>query len=256
MEEILNDYLINKVSILSLSKKYNLSYDIVYRFIKSRTNVISNRERYSKASHLLFKDVNTEEDAYWLGFLYADGNVYTKNGKNTISLSLIDKEHVEKFKSFVGVDNKIYETKNEAFSYQFSSMEVCNNLKKYGLIDRKSTNGKLNLSDVDPNLISHLWRGVIDGDGWVLNKKFKNRNSIRIQPVIGLCGTFETCQYFLEFLKERNIKFKSKIREHKSIKKVQFSDSVAISIIELLYNGSKVHLDRKKEKSNQILKNK
>lgn len=256
MEEILNDYLINKVSILSLSKKYNLSYDITYRFIKSRTNIISNRERYSKASHSLFESIRTEDDAYWLGFLYADGNVYTKSGKNTISLSLINKEHVEKFKSFIGVDNKVYETKNDAFSYQFSSVEVCNNLKKYGLIDRKSTNGKLNFSDIDSNLMRHLWRGVIDGDGWVLNKKFKNRNSIRTQPVIGLCGTFETCQYFLDFLAERNIKFKSKIREHRSIKKIQFSDSVAISIIELLYDGSKVHLDRKKETSNQILKNK
>lgn len=93
-------------------------------------------------------------------------------------------------------------------------------------------------------------------DGWVLNKKFKNRNGIRIQPVIGLCGTLETCQYLLDFLTERNIKFSSKIRQHKSIKKIQFSDSVAINIIELLYGNSKVHLDRKKETSNQILKNK
>jgi hypothetical protein len=256
MDEILNDYLINKVSILSLSKKYNLSYDITYRFLKSRTNIISNRERYSKANHTLFENIMTEEDAYWLGFLYADGNVYTKNGKNTISLSLINKEHVEKFKSFIGVNNKIYDTSNGAFSYQFSSVEVCNNLKKYGLIDRKSTEGKLNFSNINSNLMTHLWRGIIDGDGWVLNKKFKNRNGIRIQPVIGLCGTLETCQYLLDFLTERNIKFSSKIRQHKSIKKIQFSDSVAINIIELLYGNSKVHLDRKKETSNQILKNK
>lgn len=253
MNEILIDYLENKDSILALSRKYNLTYNKLYRFIKSKTKIISNSERYVKVNQLLFKEISSEEESYWLGFLFADGNVYTKHGKNVISLSLIDKEHIEKFKSFIGVDNKIYETSNNSFSYQFSSIDVCDNLKKYGIIEQKSKNGVINITSINKDLLIHFWRGVIDGDGWILNKKFKNRNKIRIQPIIGICGTLETCESFINFLKEKNIEFKAKIRNHESIKKIQFSDRVAINIIELLYKDSNIHLNRKKETTNQIL---
>lgn len=254
MTEILNEYLTKKSSVLYLSKKYNLSYDKLYRFLKLNTKIISNRDRYSKANTSLFNEISSEEEAYWIGFLFADGNVYTKNGKSCISLSLIDMDHIDKFKSFIGVDNNIYKTSNGSYTYQFSSFEICQNLKKYGIVDQKSKNGIIE-TNFDSKYLIHFWRGVIDGDGWVLIKRFKSRNKIRIQPTIGICGTLDTCEKFINFLNKKNIKFNSKIRDHKSIKKIQFSDKVAISIIELLYKESNIHLNRKKDISTKILNN-
>lgn len=48
-----------------------------------------------------FKEINTEEKAYWLGFIYADGYVvYNKEQGNYelgIEISEVDKEHLNKF---------------------------------------------------------------------------------------------------------------------------------------------------------------
>ena len=58
-----------------------------------------------------FKDIDTEEKAYWLGFIYADGYVvYNKEQGNYelgIELSDIDKEHLSKFNKHFNNELKI-----------------------------------------------------------------------------------------------------------------------------------------------------
>ena len=54
------------------------------------------------------KEIQTEEDAYWLGFIYADGSItYTPDKKCIryvleIGLKEEDSAHLEKFKAFIG----------------------------------------------------------------------------------------------------------------------------------------------------------
>lgn len=47
-----------------------------------------------------FEKIDSEEKAYWLGFLYADGNVRmhkNKSGILKLKLKQSDKKHIEKF---------------------------------------------------------------------------------------------------------------------------------------------------------------
>ena len=53
----------------------------------------------------IFKNINSEEKAYWLGFLYADGNVSLKDNSIELSLQSLDIEHLYKFKSFIKTTN-------------------------------------------------------------------------------------------------------------------------------------------------------
>ncbi|UYZ23301.1 LAGLIDADG family homing endonuclease [Mesobacillus jeotgali] len=50
-----------------------------------------------------FGKITTEEKAYWLGFILADGSVSKENRRNCITLSLSrkDKEHLYKFKKSI-----------------------------------------------------------------------------------------------------------------------------------------------------------
>ena len=48
-----------------------------------------------------FKSIDTEEKAYWLGFLYADGDISVMNQlKLRVSLKAGDKDHLLKLKKF------------------------------------------------------------------------------------------------------------------------------------------------------------
>ena len=56
-----------------------------------------------------FNKIETEKQAYWLGFLYADGCVSYQNWNNQIELSLQERDlhHLEKFRSFIENDKPL-----------------------------------------------------------------------------------------------------------------------------------------------------
>ena len=62
----------------------------------------------------IFEKIDTEDKAYWLGFLYADGSVGSKENKIELGLAEQDLHHIEKFRDFIGINNKIsYREKNQ-----------------------------------------------------------------------------------------------------------------------------------------------
>ena len=61
-----------------------------------------------------FSDINTEEKAYWLGFMAADGSV-NKTGI-VINLKDIGTNHLEKFKETIESTVNITIHKNNGFS--------------------------------------------------------------------------------------------------------------------------------------------
>lgn len=54
----------------------------------------------------IFETIDTEEKAYWLGFLYADGYV-SKYSQIEVSLAPEDEGHLMKLKSFVNTNTEI-----------------------------------------------------------------------------------------------------------------------------------------------------
>ena len=59
-----------------------------------------------------FENIDTEEKAYWLGFMYADGYIISNNGRYGqeqigITLSTKDLGHLEKFKQSIEATNPI-----------------------------------------------------------------------------------------------------------------------------------------------------
>lgn len=123
-----------------------------------------------------FKKINTEEKAYWLGFLMADGCVYKGSSKNSyrlqINLSEQDAYILENFNNAIGSDypiaNKtIYNKKTnkeyKIVSIKINNTEMCTDLMKLGVVPRKSLIAEM--PNINKSLFRHFIRGYFDGDG-------------------------------------------------------------------------------------------
>ena len=87
--------------------------------IAHRVHIINNES--------FFSNINTEEKAYWLGFLAADGNIY--NHKISLGLKEEDESHLQKFKLALGVSYPITKKKNKPFyTIQISSKKMASDL--------------------------------------------------------------------------------------------------------------------------------
>lgn len=90
--ELCNLYISGK-PIEQLSQIYKISYAQTYLILQSnKIKMRSNREDYAKFIYNVnyFSQINTEDKAYFLGLLFADGNISKKRNSVTISLKLSD----------------------------------------------------------------------------------------------------------------------------------------------------------------------
>ena len=79
----------------------NIGYTTLHRWLRKLNINLPNYHNALKFDNTVFDTIDTEEKAYWLGFMYADG--YVQNNGNSVELSLkgSDVEHLEKFRVFL-----------------------------------------------------------------------------------------------------------------------------------------------------------
>lgn len=162
------------------------------------------RRRYGSynVDDSFFECINTEEKAYWLGFIAADGCVMNSPGKRllTICLAVKDRDHLENFRLCIKSDRKIHTRKDGNVQFDVCSDKMVPDLIKHGIHPRKSKTLKApNLSN---DLVHHWIRGYFDGDGCVR----MNRSSLYVEIV----GTEDVMNFIREktklfvSVKERN----------------------------------------------------
>lgn len=205
-QEYLNDILIsyeNGESVKALSKRLAVSQNFIrYRLIKNNIK-IRNRQDSVKSEciiHNYFEQLDSEEKAYWLGFLIADGCIF----KNMVIIQLgaIDEGHLVKFRNCVNSDSNIYKCRGSAYTLgygvriQVSSPQIVNDLKKFGIVPNKTKICK-KPEGIPIELERHFWRGCIDGDGCITTPFLKRLN--RRVPKLHLCGTYDLVSEFNKY---------------------------------------------------------
>lgn len=173
----------------------------------------------------------TNESAYWIGFLLADGNV----SKNVVAINLktSDVPHLEKFREFMGGNQAISLKKdNRVSGYAFGSIKVVKDLAQWGIVPNKSLIATAH-PDLDMN--PHFWRGVVDGDGTIT------------KTAIGLCGTKSVCESFLRFCKSiiNTDATVQQVKENLYHTRIGVSRDKSSELARLMYDNPHVHLDRK-----------
>ena len=138
------------------------------------TNHISNR----RIRHDFFSKIETELQAYLLGFYAADGNINEKRKTFRIHLQKRDSELVYLYKDIISPDARVFTvqehettgrngmkiTAHESFGVDITSAKLCNDLVNLGIGYTKSYS-ELHIPTIPNNLIRHFIRGYFDGDG-------------------------------------------------------------------------------------------
>ena len=157
----------------------------------------------------MFSTLN-EQDQYWLGYFIADGWARHQGNSKKISIYLesIDKEHIEKFKKYLGTSNAIYQYSHakgqDSYRVQFTNQEVTEVLYSLGMIKDNKKNPTVPTCLEDSK---HFWRGVMDGDGsFGLYKHVDGKSSwVGKKVTASLVGSFDVCKSFQRFCVKNGI---------------------------------------------------
>lgn len=166
-------------SMAEIIRKFNgLHYNTIKKILVANNIPLRTRaQSHYKDNRLedIFEKIDTEEKAYWLGFLAADGCVYGNYIR--ITLQEGDIAHLQKFQNFTQVTSvKILSHQEEGRSYvtfSFGCKKMAEDLKKHGIVENKTL--ILQPSNI-PSEFEFDWiRGYFDGDGGLSYSKQNNR---------------------------------------------------------------------------------
>lgn len=206
-----------------------------------------------------FDNIDSEEKAYWLGFITADGWTYINEGNNSgtvgIELQYGDIDHLKKFNKSINGNYKITDRWRECkistipdkvthtCAIRIFSIVMCESLKKYGISGEKTYTIKM--PKLNEELIRHYLRGYFDGDGrfglsnnriWVsfiTASEMLNNDLVEFIKSIGV----DTAEY--SYIDEYGTTmYAPEIKRNKD--KMLFLDYI--------YNNSNIYLDRKYKK--------
>lgn len=235
--------------------------------------------RITTINESVFNEINDEKSAYFLGLIYADGNLSKdkiwNSWKLSISQSEKDLDIIYKFKSFLETNKKIYESTYKGKKYYLISVNsenICLNLIKYGVNENKSlilTFPKF----IDDSLMPHFIRGYFDGDGSVwegkrkkmIVKKENKQGEFRERIIQNVKFNFTGSNTFIPFLQEYLIEHlglsKTKLNYSKSKEKhkhcsMEYSGRKNMKkLYDYMYSSATIYGKRKKEKFENIIKN-
>lgn len=195
----------------------------------------------------IFEVIDTEEKAYWLGFLYADGCILDHKGypcSMQIGLSPIDIDHLYKFCDFIGCEYEIIKTyREDKIELSVSNRKFCEDLISLGCIPRKSlVLEPPNPEQVPGYLLRHFIRGYVDGDGTI----YENSKGY---ICIGAVGTPNIIKFISEHVNLETSSSQTKFN-YKSENTCEWKKQgkQAIEIGKYLYKDANIYLERKYQK--------
>lgn len=237
-----------KKSIKEMTELFNVNKSSIIKRLRKFGIRLHNYHNEDKFDSSIFDSIDTEEKAYWLGFIYADGSISSQNGRYSFELSLKgeDINHLHKFNSFMKYDgNNVKLGKSSCNGKIFTrcrwvagNKHLWETLNNYGCVPNKSLVLKFPKEEIfkDKSLIRHFLRGYFDGDGCIsINKKDQISCSV--------LGTKKFLEKYLEYCPD-NIGIQIKQHEGR-VSVFSYSTKRAINFAEFLYSDSNIYLDRK-----------
>lgn len=211
-----------------------------------------------------FEKIDSEEKAYFLGFISADGAIINdpKKHRYKVVIKLHEKDYsiLEKLIESIDGEMEIWKSKTkDTAEVGFSGKKIIKDLENLGLHQNKTFTIKY--PEIDEKLERHFLRGYFDGDGCIRVSKDKRDESKRgdLRIVSGSFEMIDTINKRMNFLFGTNINkpYGPKTKIYKFIGWAGMSD------IEKIYNGfyagSELFLQRKKitfDEVIEVIKNK
>lgn len=172
--QIAEKYNVTIHSITDLLEKYGISRNNRYHNLDLDLDYFSVIDRYDKA--------------YFLGFLIADGNIGKNDNSVSLSLNIKDKHILETFKEKTKNANKLCVTRDTECTFHVKTAKWKADLAQYGVVPQKTS--ICYIPALSANMMPHLIRGLIDGDGWISDKSCQ----------IGFCGNEQTVTQLRDYI--------------------------------------------------------
>lgn len=260
-EEIINKYVQDKRTMESIGQDYGVTLGTIKKIliennITIRTSAESRNPFFNENA---FENIDNEAAAYFLGLLITDGNVQEPDLKNShpnyrinLELQSNDRYILEKLKEFLRLTSvNIYDAeriKNNSISKTSSlswySTKMAKDLEQYGVVPRKTNS--VYLPQLRKDLMPHLIRGMIDGDGSLTITHTHNKPHL----VIYFCGNQQCVtqlrDYLVNILDLYNVKV---VQASENLWQISWaSKKDCLKICDYLYKDANYFLTRKKEK--------
>lgn len=258
-EEIIKFYKSKPMGYKDIEKKYNLSTPTIIK-------ILNGIEKYSKSiifnpelKEDFFESIDDEYKAYFIGLLISDGNVFIDSDKKanrqasiSITLDNNDKYILEDFKKIIKTNTKISSDGRGCCQIAVRSNKMYEDLSKYGIIPNKSF--KTYLPKLNSEMMPHLIRGILDGDGCINSHLIK---SGRFLHSISFCGSKQLMNDISDFLFE-NLKLKTKPKVYtykdRNLSEISIRNINDMFIVgKYLYSNATIFLKRKYNKFNNFI---
>ena len=259
-----NNY--NKLSVKEIAEYLNRTPNSV----RLKANKSGCKKSPYNCDYNFFKTIDTEDKAYWLGFIAADGWVTitpeSNSGSVGIELMHSDIKHLSKFNKSIHGNYKITtrdkkckistqpEKTHKMCQIRVFSIDMVNDLRQFGISPNKTY--EFNLPNFSDNLMRHFIRGYFDGDGCVRTRKYKLASGVVVE--YPLCDIASVNNIFLEQLREylyRELGICSYIYLEQSgvYRLCIHKNEHTIKFLNYMYDNTKLFLDRKYNKYLSII---
>lgn len=221
LEQIIESYK-NGKSLRQIEKEYGVTRQSVAKFLEKENIKTTKGNHYRLYYHNInfFEKIDTEEKAYWLGFMFADGYIVDNSnrpGEDQFGLALSEEDIdiLYKFKKSIEATNPIHTFQrknnygNPLSRLQMTSQKTVNDLIDKGCFKQKSCILKPP-KNVPESLIRHFIRGFFDGDGSIY--KTYNKKYNKYIYGISITSTQEICEWLYDIFSFGSV-FKEKRRE-------------------------------------------
>lgn len=259
-EQIIEAYK-NNMSIREIQRNYGATRPSVSQFLEEKGIKKSKGNHYRKYFHDFdfFETIDTEEKAYWLGFMYSDGYIVASHeyGEDSFGLTLaMDSiDSIEKFKKSLKATNPIRYDNSPQKGQKLAKL-VCTSQKTVDdLIDKGVYKQKSLIlkppKKVPQELLRHFIRGFFDGDGTIT--KYFSTGDNRVHFGISFTTTYEVAVWLQEVLGGRGSVFPDKRREHTWYYSIGGNRQV-LKLCHYMYEEATIWMDRKYSRYQELLK--
>lgn len=246
-------------SIAKTALKYGINKKTLTKYLKEKgIEIVANKGAYS-IDESVFEIIDSEEKAYWLGFLYADGYVATNSNQIGLGLMISDIKHLEKYKNFMKWHGEIRVYKEHQFGNKdnhnkkgeemynckviITNEKIHRDLVNLGCVPNKSLILQFPSEDQVPKEFQTSFvRGYFDGDGTLGLYQHSKKNP-RLEESLMIVGTKPFLEKVQEILGPGYLMQKRNCNENTY--RLGYSTIKAFKAAEIMYKDASIYLDRK-----------
>jgi len=267
--DIVNSYLAGKRSV-ELSREYNVSPQAILGVLKRRGIKIKGYQDASSwhtLNYTYFEVIDSEEKAYFLGLIFADGNtsIHKYTHKFAITLTQSDEYLLYNLRDCLESNCDIrtyYKTAGygEKNGNPFTTLSIYNkpfveSLIAKGCIPAKSKILEMPIG-VPADLMRHFVRGYLDGDGCIIIPKTINNLTDLNKTGVSITSSSLFCNQLKDYLLEKH-NITSSVVAYKNgneyTSDIRFGGRFNLNkLLDYLYVGATIYMQRKYDKAQQF----